>query len=119
MDGLLTEKEQMEALRGWWRENGRWILAGDFNDQPGSRTLDLFRSRALEAGKPSEGRFTFPSSAPEREIDFIFAAPAEAWRVGTARVVADTLTSDHRPVVAELRSPSGAMEGAGRPACPR
>ncbi len=28
MDGLLTEKEQMEALRGWWQENGRWIVAG-------------------------------------------------------------------------------------------
>jgi predicted negative regulator of RcsB-dependent stress response len=28
VDGLLTEKEQIEAFRGWWRENGRWIIAG-------------------------------------------------------------------------------------------
>lgn len=28
MDGLLTEKEQIEALRGWWQENGRWIIGG-------------------------------------------------------------------------------------------
>lgn len=28
MDGLLSEKEQIEAIRGWWQENGRWIIAG-------------------------------------------------------------------------------------------
>lgn len=28
MDGLLTEQEQVEALRGWWRENGRYIISG-------------------------------------------------------------------------------------------
>jgi predicted negative regulator of RcsB-dependent stress response len=28
VDGLLTEKEQIEAIRGWWQENGRWIIAG-------------------------------------------------------------------------------------------
>lgn len=28
MDELLSEKEQIEALRGWWRENGRYIISG-------------------------------------------------------------------------------------------
>ncbi len=28
MDGLLSEKEQIEAIRNWWQENGRWIVAG-------------------------------------------------------------------------------------------
>lgn len=28
MDGLLSEKEQIEAIRSWWQENGRWIIAG-------------------------------------------------------------------------------------------
>lgn len=28
MDGLLSEKEQIDAIRGWWQENGRWIIAG-------------------------------------------------------------------------------------------
>ncbi len=28
MDGLLTEQEQVEAIRGWWRENGRYIISG-------------------------------------------------------------------------------------------
>ncbi|HLU06640.1 MAG TPA: tetratricopeptide repeat protein [Woeseiaceae bacterium] len=28
MDELLSEKEQIEALRSWWRENGRFIISG-------------------------------------------------------------------------------------------
>lgn len=28
MDELLSEKEQIEAMRSWWRENGRWIISG-------------------------------------------------------------------------------------------
>ncbi|MEX2495164.1 MAG: tetratricopeptide repeat protein [Woeseia sp.] len=28
MDELLSEKEQIEAIRGWWRENGRYIIGG-------------------------------------------------------------------------------------------
>ncbi|CAN5262704.1 hypothetical protein BH24PSE2_BH24PSE2_19230 [soil metagenome] len=28
MDEYLSEKEQINALREWWRENGRWILSG-------------------------------------------------------------------------------------------
>jgi predicted negative regulator of RcsB-dependent stress response len=28
VDELLSEKEQIEALRSWWRENGRFIIGG-------------------------------------------------------------------------------------------
>lgn len=28
MDEYLSEKEQVEALRQWWSENGRWVIAG-------------------------------------------------------------------------------------------
>lgn len=82
--------------------DGPWILAGDFNDQPGSRTLDLFHARAREAAKPRGSRFTFSSTEPVREIDFVFAAPADAWSVGTVEVVDEPMASDHRPVIAEL-----------------
>jgi endonuclease/exonuclease/phosphatase family metal-dependent hydrolase len=80
-----------------------YVLLGDFNDQPGSRTLALFRARASEARKPAIEHFTFSATAPEKEIDFIFAAPAGAWEVGEARVVRERIASDHRPVVAMLR----------------
>jgi len=79
-----------------------YILLGDFNDTPTSRTLSLFRSLAYEAHKPRHDRFTFSSTQPTQEIDFIFTAPLRAWTVTSVRVLTDPLTSDHRPVLAEL-----------------
>ncbi len=79
-----------------------YVLLGDFNDVPESRTLGLFRSRTLEAVKPSTDRFTFSSTEPEREIDFIFMAPAASWHARDVRVITEPVASDHRPVVAVL-----------------
>ncbi|MBR9990936.1 MAG: hypothetical protein KFH98_14335, partial [Gemmatimonadetes bacterium] len=80
--------------------SGPWILLGDLNDQSGSRTLALFQEHAQEAMKPSDGRFTFPSIDPVREIDFVFVAPRDAWTVDSVHVVDETIASDHRPVFA-------------------
>jgi endonuclease/exonuclease/phosphatase family metal-dependent hydrolase len=80
-----------------------YILLGDFNDVPESRTLALFTARAMEAKKPAGDHFTFSSTDPAREIDFIFAAPPSRWTAGGVRVIDESLASDHRPVYAELR----------------
>lgn len=80
-----------------------WIILGDFNDQPGSRTLALFTARAREARKPANARYTFSSTDPTKEIDFVFTAPARAWAPATATVVAERVASDHRPVVVVVR----------------
>ncbi len=79
-----------------------YLLLGDFNDEPGSRTLALFQSRALEVSKPANDRFTFSSTEPSKEIDFVFVAPPTAWRAIGARPVNERMASDHRPVVAEV-----------------
>lgn len=95
---------QAQALAGYLDTlTVPYLLVGDFNDQPGSRTIDLFRQRAVEARKPDGAAFTFPSVEPGREIDYLFAAPAEAWEVGPAVVVPEEVASDHRPVHATLR----------------
>ncbi len=78
-----------------------YVVLGDFNDEPGSRTLALFRERATEAVKSGE-RFTFPSDTPVKEIDFVFAAPRSAWQHATSRVVDERIASDHRPVHATI-----------------
>lgn len=83
------------------------ILLGDFNDQPGSRTLTRWQQRFRTLAKPADDRFTFSSTKPAQEIDHILVAPAAAWGSATLRVITDTLTSDHRPVVARItRIPS-------------
>lgn len=79
------------------------VLLGDFNDVPESRTMQFWLQRFTAAVKPTEDRFTFSSVAPVKEIDHILLAPRSAWRPATARVVHDSVTSDHRPVVARLR----------------
>ncbi|HLO42657.1 MAG TPA: endonuclease/exonuclease/phosphatase family protein [Phycisphaerales bacterium] len=108
-----------------------YILLGDFNDQKGSRTLDLFSSTLMEIGKvddngrPAGGadRFTFSSTRPEVEIDFVMAGPRACWEradtsgyplvyvrnlpvpINTCRVVEEPQASDHRPVVARIALP--------------
>lgn len=80
-----------------------YLLLGDFNDVPESRTLQLFFSRAGEAAKPADDRLTFSSTEPGREIDFIFYAPATAFTAAEVRVIDEPVASDHRPVLAVLR----------------
>jgi endonuclease/exonuclease/phosphatase family metal-dependent hydrolase len=79
-----------------------FVLLGDFNDVPGSRTLALFEQRATMARKPENARLTFPSDKPAREIDFIFHAPASAFTAREVRVVDERSASDHRPVLTIL-----------------
>lgn len=75
------------------------VLLGDFNDVPRSRTLERWQPRFATVPKPPADRFTFSSTAPEREIDHILLAPAAAWQPSTARLLREPLASDHRPVV--------------------
>lgn len=85
-----------------------YVLLGDFNDVPGSRTLKLLRRGTVEAKKPANDRLTFSSAKPSIEIDHIFAAPPARWTIGEVTVVDEPVASDHRPVFAELlpaRSP--------------
>lgn len=79
------------------------VLLGDFNDQPGSRTLALFTQSFTPAVKPDSDHFTFSSTRPNQELDHIMFAPSNAWEPAQARIVTDTLTSDHRPVVTVAR----------------
>jgi len=79
------------------------ILLGDFNDEPGTRTLERWRARFATAEKPDGDRFTFSSTEPVKEIDHILLGPSAAWRPAMARVVTDRVTSDHRAVVATVR----------------
>lgn len=94
--------------------SGPWIAIGDFNDLPGSRTIDLFHARAEEAAKPRNRRFTFPSTDPEREIDFVFVAPEDRWSVSGVEVIDESMASDHRPVLASLVLSGGADADARR-----
>lgn len=91
---------------------GPWILMGDFNDGPTSRTLRTFEDIVRPSNKPTDSTYTFPSRTPVREIDYIFASRHPDWSFREIRVGHDTTASDHRPVVARMRLRAS---GAGRP----
>ena len=80
-----------------------WLLMGDFNDTPRSRTLRLFTDRVRPERKPAGADLTFPSDGPVKEIDYFFASGGSSWEIRDIEVVADSVTSDHRPVVATVR----------------
>ncbi|MBN1422260.1 MAG: endonuclease/exonuclease/phosphatase family protein [Planctomycetes bacterium] len=77
------------------------ILAGDFNDIPGSETLAVFDGAWLDttAGDPAP---TFPADAPRKKIDYVLASPAARWRVVSAEVIEERSASDHRPLLVVL-----------------
>jgi len=80
-----------------------YLLVGDFNDQRDSRTLKMLAENAVEAVKPMENRFTFPSDRPNIEIDFLFGSPAKRWEFMGTHVVAEEMASDHRPITTKFR----------------
>jgi len=78
------------------------VLAGDFNSRSGDIVLQRLTRDWLVLPKGGD-RFTFPSDAPDREIDFIMLRPAEAFEIVEHRVVGEAVASDHRPLLAVLR----------------
>jgi endonuclease/exonuclease/phosphatase family metal-dependent hydrolase len=103
------------------------IVTGDLNAAPSTfpkaeRTRDGFSAfrifdgnghflRRPAGARPSAGDLTYPSSSPDRVLDWILIPPG----LDFARYeVVRTGLSDHLPVVADLR-PSGLSPGGSRP----
>jgi endonuclease/exonuclease/phosphatase family metal-dependent hydrolase len=78
------------------------ILAGDFNSRPRSEVMALL-ARSWQIPDKGADHLTFPSDAPDREIDYIMYRPPELFEVLDLRVIHEPLVSDHRPVLIELR----------------
>jgi endonuclease/exonuclease/phosphatase family metal-dependent hydrolase len=68
------------------------ILAGDLNDTPNSRTIEVLK----QVWTPVCGlQPTFPSNLPTEKIDWIMVYPKHRWKVITTDVICDTIASDH------------------------
>ncbi len=90
------------------------LLAGDLNAEPGSEPMRILQVRWTDAWAGEENRFTYPSDAPRKRIDYLLYRPENRWSViKTYRGIdihhADTswlallnLASDHLPLMAEF-----------------
>ncbi len=100
-----TAKERLAqavTLEGFLSESGiPTILAGDFNSTPGSEVMIHFADSWTIVAK-GEDHLTFPSHAPNREIDFVLLRPRNRFTVVTQRLLDEPVASDHRPVVVEI-----------------
>ena len=80
------------------------ILAGDMNAVPDSDPIkELLEHWSNATDEPASP--TAPSKKPTSRIDYIFYRPASMFRVSHAEVLAESMASDHRPVLAVFEIP--------------
>jgi endonuclease/exonuclease/phosphatase family metal-dependent hydrolase len=77
------------------------VLAGDFNSLPNSEVMTHLAESWTVLGK-GDDHLTFPSYAPEREIDFVLVRPRARFELLGQRLLTEPVASDHRPVVVDL-----------------
>jgi endonuclease/exonuclease/phosphatase family metal-dependent hydrolase len=77
------------------------VLAGDFNSRPGSEVMTHLAEgwKLVEKGADS---FTFPSYAPDHQIDYVLLRPAGSFEILAERVLDEPVASDHRPILVDL-----------------
>jgi endonuclease/exonuclease/phosphatase family metal-dependent hydrolase len=109
LDATQSDEDRWEQVGALLQEfddpQNPTLLAGDFNATPDSRVMrrmlehpDRWTDTAVGTPAP-----TIPAAEPKARIEYILASPAASWRVIESRVLAETVASDHRPLVATLR----------------
>ncbi len=93
---------EAEAIVGHFKGTALpMILAGDFNAQPGSATINYldqhFTRSCVQNCQP-----TIPVENPNRTIDFVMFTPGRNLSPVSTRVIPEKYASDHLPVVATL-----------------
>jgi endonuclease/exonuclease/phosphatase family metal-dependent hydrolase len=105
LDHISAERRlrQAEAVAALGQECEMAILGGDFNDGPGSATLDAITPTWTMIEKV-EPKATAPADRPAVEIDHLFVRGLRV--VENARVIDESRASDHRPIVAVFDTPA-------------
>lgn len=108
-DGRLFETEQL--LKALADVRGPLLVVGDFNEEPPGGSYEMMlkagfadgwrRSCATCAEDPAGGQ-TYPADKPTKRIDYVFYRGLGDDDHAAASVP-DTLASDHRPLVVQLR----------------
>ena len=77
------------------------VLAGDLNATPDSKPLAIL-SQKWTVATAGPSLFTFPAGKPTKQIDYVLYRPAGRFKAVEAKVIAEAVASDHRPVLAVL-----------------
>lgn len=95
----LAQAARLEHLLG--AEPIPTVLAGDFNSLPDSRVMTQLADGWRVLPKDDD-HLTFPSYAPDREIDYVLVRPPARFELLAQRLLTEPVASDHRPVVVDL-----------------
>jgi len=84
-----------------------FLIAGDLNARPDSPVMEAIQKDFLLLNNPKQ--FTFPANEPRECIDYIAAYKTSElpFAVLSSRVEEESIASDHRPVVVDVRFQSG------------
>lgn len=101
--GSLRNRQMRQVMQTAADEQGPWLLGGDLNATPDSRTLRIAYKRLQDAWAKGTGDgLTVPPNVPRRRIDYLLHSPdVLAEQAGTVK----SAVSDHRAVWADLRVP--------------
>jgi len=78
------------------------ILAGDLNDIPKSETINILEKHWTPTYDKDSPASTFPSTTPDRKIDYVMYYPKERWRIVEKKVICDSIATDHCVYLVEL-----------------
>ncbi len=79
------------------------ILAGDLNDIPGSEVINILERHWTPTYDRYNLDFTYPSTTPNRKIDYVMYSPKERWQVVKTEVICDSIATDHCVYLVELK----------------
>lgn len=77
------------------------ILAGDLNAPPAAKETGILKQLFTDLTQASGP--TFPADTPSVKLDYIMIYPRQRYDSVSTRVIEETVASDHRPVVCELK----------------
>ncbi|MCY3748101.1 MAG: endonuclease/exonuclease/phosphatase family protein [Chloroflexi bacterium] len=97
-DGDTVRAAQVVRVLEDWGNTPRTILLGDLNAEPDSVAIRTLANAGFVDATP-DGPLTWPATAPEERIDYIFVTPDLTVKEAETR---ETLASDHFPVWASL-----------------
>lgn len=86
------------------------ILAGDLNDTPGSKPIEILESKWGSSYDKESPQPTFPSNSPEIKIDYVMFSPKNRWKVIETKIICDEIASDHCAYLVVLELLPGIMD---------